>query len=114
MARVHCRCRSCGTRQTKPIHPDKYLTAPVCRHCKKQWVVPRNLGKNVQCSPVPAIRVDTWAQGRGWRKHTCHCDGYHHPHRRGSRWCYHNELYGHTKDELGTEHSPIYQHEEDL
>lgn len=113
MSRVHCRCRACGARQTKPKAPEEYVTAPVCRRCKAKWYRPRTAGKNVVCSLVPALRVDTWANGRGWRKHTCYCDGYHHPHREGSRWCYENPCYGHTKDELGTERGPFYRHTEE-
>lgn len=113
MSRVHCRCRHCATRQTKPRAPEDYITAPVCRHCKRKWYQPRNLGKNVTCSRIPALKVDPWANKRSWRKHTCRCDGYHFAHRRGSRWCYENPCYGHTKDELGTERSPFYQHVEE-
>lgn len=100
MSHVHCRCRVCGRRQTKPQAPDQYTTAPICRGCGRKWYRPKNLGKYVTCSLVPVLRVDKWAEARGWRKHTCYCDGYHHPHREGSRWCYKNEEYGLTRDEV--------------
>lgn len=75
--RRHCRCRSCGARQVKARHPDDYLRRIRC----------------TSCGAFDSLRIDRWADGRGWRHKTCYCDGYHFPHRICSEWCYHNPNY---------------------
>lgn len=76
-----CRCRrkACQARQTIRWRPESYVRPPKCRRC----------GKGL-------LRVDGWRQAHERHsKTTCRpdrsgCQGYHFPHRRGSRWCDHN------------------------
>lgn len=75
--RRRCRCRSCGARQVKAKHPDEYQRRIRCK----------------SCGAFDSLRIDKWADGRGWRNKTCYCDGYHYPHRIQSEWCYHNPNY---------------------
>ncbi len=75
--RRHCRCRVCGARQVKAKHPSDYVRRLRCR----------------SCGSVDSLRIDSWADQRGWRHLTCYCDGYHFPHRIKSEWCYHNPNY---------------------
>lgn len=67
---THCRCRKCGHRQANRRHPDTYRRLR-CKHC----------------GAINSQRVDKWANSRPWRKNTCTCDGYHHPHRQGFGRC---------------------------
>lgn len=77
---VHCRCRACGARQTKPRAPSEYVRGPVCRRCRRR----------------DTLRVDKWANTRQWRKNVCRCDGYPYPHRvKFSLWCRHNPDHPH-------------------
>ncbi|GHC34502.1 hypothetical protein GCM10010082_31460 [Kushneria pakistanensis] len=79
--RRYCRCRACGARQVKEKAPDEYTRPPRCR----------------RCGQTGTLRIDQWADRKGWRYQTCHCDGQalerpgHKPwpHRRGSRGCLH-------------------------
>jgi|TARA_R110001583_G_scaffold72563_1_gene202999 hypothetical protein len=75
--RRHCRCRSCGARQVKAKHPAEYLRRIRCK----------------SCGEFDTLRIDKWADRRGWRYQTCYCDGYHFPHRIRSEFCYHNPNY---------------------
>ena len=68
--KTHCRCRTCRTRRVLKRHPETYLTQPKCAHCGA-----RN------------FTADKWMNERKNKKHTCHCDGYHFPHRSGSLGC---------------------------
>lgn len=75
--RRHCRCRQCGARQVKAKHPDEYTRRIRCK----------------RCGAFDSLRIDQWADRRGWRSQTCYCDGYHFPHRIRSTWCIHNPHY---------------------
>jgi len=68
-----CRCRSCGARNTLKRHPDDYVRDKKCTSCKA----------------VNPYRVDWYRTlGEESKKNTCHCDGLHYPHRKGSSvWC---------------------------
>lgn len=59
------RCRKCEKRTVMARHPDSYVRQPICERCEsRSWrVVKRN------------------------RQETCCCDGYHFPHRSGSKCC---------------------------
>lgn len=77
LQRRACRCRACGARQMKAMHPDEYQVRIRCKRCRR----------------FDTLRIDQWADRREWRKQTCRCDGYHFPHRRNSKWCNHNPDY---------------------
>jgi len=70
----HCRCRKCRTRRALPKHLNQYIRVPSCRNCGGE------------------LHSDQWMNQRNTKAMTCTCDGhgpgYHHPHRRGSIWCY--------------------------
>lgn len=66
-----CRCRVCGARQMLAKHPDEYVNRRRCR----------------QCGRFDTLRIDRWADRRGWRAQTCYCDGLWFPHRHGSKGC---------------------------
>lgn len=67
--KTHCRCRRCDRRKLLPMHPDDYIRKRRCLWCGGDY------------------RVDKWMQNR-WKTYvTCNCDGYHFPHREGSKYC---------------------------
>lgn len=100
--KYYCRCRKCQARQicTGIVANTK------CRQCGDR-----------------ALRIDQWAQNKGWRKRVCRCDGYHYPHHRGSRNCYYNnngsaktyeELYGELSESLSldsADDSAVHRHQ---
>lgn len=65
------RCISCGHRRTLPKLWAKYERPPKCRQCGYYRLTP--------CRE----------QLRRWKK-TCLCDGYWFPHRKNSKFCWHN------------------------
>lgn len=71
-----CRCRYCRARRTLPKHPSKYLI--------------RRYARCYSCGR-DALSVDRFRKHKEGKRYTCHCDGVHYPHRRGSLiWCIHH------------------------
>ncbi|MCX6738702.1 MAG: hypothetical protein NT098_01460 [Candidatus Parcubacteria bacterium] len=68
MKRFPCRCKKCGARKTFNFHPDSYQ-------------------KPKKCSCGGEYRVDWYRKKKENKKAKCLCDGYHFPHRKGSKWC---------------------------
>lgn len=103
--RQHCRCRRCGGRKTLARDPATYPNRHACpnKSCGQPNDADRyackHCGTAMTHGPVCAcggtFRLDRWANARPWRKHLCHCDGYHwvitgSPHRRGGGKCIYN------------------------
>lgn len=100
----HVRCSKCQGRTTLPRKPTEYMRLPRCRHCGRKMVADpasirtphyyldryRSTRERGRKAPKPCV------PGAGG------CDGYHFPHRRGSRWCIHNPSL--TTEELRERH----------
>lgn len=63
-----CRRRSCSARRTLRKKLEQYVREPKCRECGGE------------------LRLDRWKM-KDHKKAKCTCDGYHFPHRKGSKWC---------------------------
>ena len=67
--------KKCGGRKTLKKMIAFYVREPKCPNCgNKTLVLDRHRMENEV----------------GGNKPACHCDGYHFPHRRGSKWCVHS------------------------
>lgn len=89
---MHVRCSKCRGRSVLARKPGDYIRLPRCRHC----------GRKMVADPVslrqPHYYVDRYRARQERGRHApkpCRpgrggCNGYHFPHRRGSRWCFHN------------------------
>lgn len=81
---VPCRCghtvagKTCFARRTLAKAPADYSAPrymPLCHYCgARKWFVDKW-----------RARHEVWGNGN-----TCDCGGYHFPHRKGSKFCYHN------------------------
>lgn len=86
--RYHYRCRKringvdCGTRFVLPKMIEFYSKPKGCPTCGNTNV------------SLDSYRMKKEANGHGDK---CNCDGYHFPHRRGSKWC--NYFKGNRTDE---------------
>lgn len=69
-----CRCsrRACQQRVTLRRHPKDYLRAPKCKGCGGR-----------------EFRVDRYRKKIEIKLVSCDCNGYGHPHKKGSKWCRH-------------------------
>lgn len=84
--KTHCRCFKCWRRQVKTMHPDQYLRRPRCQFCTTKCKKHKYASANCSKCNVVYLRVDTYMQNRVLV--TCYsCDGYHFPHRQGSKQC---------------------------
>ena len=83
--RYRCNRAVCRARVTLSKRKELYVREPTCKHCG---------GK------LHSVEKE---RRRDSRKHTCGCDGLHHPHRRGCKWCnYYKGVY--TNEELQERH----------
>lgn len=99
--RFHCRCRKCDARRALPRHLDEYHRKPHCRVCGST-----------------DLRPDKWMNERNTKAMTCTCDGhgpgYHHPHRRGSVWCYYQPSgEWKTDEQFAAEQALLREHQQE-
>ena len=94
--RFTCRCKKCSARVTREKHPDvykveKYSKCPFWPSCRGSLTVDwYRMWK-------PNVKKD--------RGEVCNCDGYPHPHRKGSLCCFEREdeiIKRSLKDKVGS------------
>lgn len=98
----YVRCRWCRARRTLARHPDEYTRVPKCRRCR--GAERHNDGQQLYYVDRYRARAE---RGKGAKAALCYpgrggCNGYHFPHRRGSRFCDHNPKL--TEDDLRERH----------
>jgi len=69
-----CSDNSCQAGVSLPKRWQDYKKPPTCKTCGYY-----------------RLRVDTYRLRVERKKNKCNCDGYHFPHRKGSKWCEHGE-----------------------